>query len=203
MMDYDELDRLITTKLNERGLGEYLVKEKSVLLDFPEEYLAEIVLNDAGRIDEANQALAEVAAQLNRENQKLDYIVRSLWDVEEVKLAPDSTPEAIANLMSQGVFSLRFVATLKSGERVRKEVGVEVAPSAYEELRRLGQPTDENFLKDLVRDYLRLQLSFGGESYWDPMKYPRQRVNDGAVLHLHYHPVPAEKGANQHGQREV
>lgn len=188
-MDYEELDRLIMTKLNERGVREYLVKEKSALLDFPEEYFAEIVLNDAGKIDEANQALAEVAAQLNGENQKLDYIVRSLWEVEEVKLAPDFTPAAIPELMRQGIFSLRFVATLKSGEWVKKEVGVELTPSAYEEMRRLGQPTGENSLKELVSNFLKLQLSFGGESYWDPTRHPRQQLNDGAVLHLHYHPV--------------
>ena len=190
-MDYDELDRLIMAKLNERGLSEHLVKEKSALLDFPEEYYAEIVLDDAGKIDEAKEALAEVAAQLNRENQRLDYIVRPLWEVEEVKLASDSAPEMIPNLMRQGIFSLRFLATLKSGEQVKKEVGVELTPGAYEELRRLGQPTDENSLKDVVRDFLKLQLSFGGESYWDPIRYPRQQLNDGAVLHLHYHPVPA------------
>jgi hypothetical protein len=190
-MEHDELNRLITTKLNETGLGGHLVKEKGQLLEFPGEYFAEIVLNDAGKIEEASQALAEVAAQLNHENQKLDYIVRSLWEVEEVKLAPDFTPEAIPNLMRQGIFSLRFAATLRSGERVKKEVDVELTPGAYEELRRLGQPTDENSLRDLVRDFLSVQLSFGGVSYWDPIRYPRQQLNDGAVLHLHYHPMPA------------
>jgi hypothetical protein len=179
------------SKLSERGLGDNLVKEKTALLGFPEEYYAEIVLDDAGKISAANEALTEVAAQLKRENEKLDYIVRALWKVQEVRLAPDYKAEAIPDLMKQGIFSLRFLATLESGERCKKEVGVELTPSAYEELRRLGQPTDENSLKDVVRDFLKLQLSFGGESYWDPIRYPRQQLNDMAVLHLHYHPVPA------------
>lgn len=189
-MDHADLDRLIMSKLGEKGLGDNLVKDKTALLGFPEEYYAEIVLDDAGKISAANEALTEVAAQLKRENEKLDYVIRALWSVQKVSLAPDYQPEAIPDLMKKGIFSLRFLATLKSGQRV-KEVGVEVTPSAYEELRRLGQPTDENSLKDLVHDFLKLQLSFGGESYWDPERYPSQQLNDGAVLHLHYHPVPA------------
>jgi hypothetical protein len=202
-MDHDELDRLITAKLDQKGLVGHVVKDKSVLLDFPEEYFAEVVLDDAAGIDDANQALSEAAAQLKRENEELDYIVRALWEVGEVRLAPEYKPEAIPELMKQGFFSLRFLATLKSGEQIEKEVGVELTPSAYEELRRLGQPTDENSLKAVVRDFLKVQLSLGGVSYWDPKKYPRQQINDGAVLHLHYHPVPAEKGTNQYGQREI
>jgi hypothetical protein len=179
------------TKLGQKGLGDHLVKEKTALLGFPEEYDAEIVLDDAEKIDEANQVLGEVTERLKRENQKLDYIVRALWEVEEVKLEPAYKPETIPDLMKQRIFSLRFVATLNWGEQPKQEVGVELTPSAYEELRRLGQPTDENSLKDLIRNFLNLQLSFGGESYWDPMRYPGQQLNDGAVLHLHYHPVPA------------
>jgi len=190
MMEHDELNRLMTTKLKKAGLGDHLVKEKSALLGFPDEYYAEIVLDDAAKISAANEALAEVAAQLQRENEKLDYIVRALWEVEGVELAPDYDSGAIPDLMKQGIFSLRFVATLRSGQQVKKEVGVELTPSAYEELRRLGQPIDVDSLKDLVRDFLKLQLSFGGESYWDPIKHPGQQLNDGAVLHLHYHPVP-------------
>lgn len=189
-MEHDELNRLIMTRLNEAGVGHHLVKEKTALLAFPEEDYAEIVLDDAGKIPAANETLSKVAAQLKRENQRLDYIVRALWEVEEVRFAPDHKPEAIPDLMNQGIFSLRFLATLRSGQQV-KEIGVELTPSAYEELRRLGQPTNENSLKDLVRNFLKLQLSFGGESYWDPIRYPGQQLNDGAVLHLHYHPVPA------------
>jgi hypothetical protein len=189
-MERDALNQLIMTKLSETGLEDYLVKGKYQLLEFPEEYFAEIVLSDAGKINKANQALADVAGQLNCENQELDYIVRAVWEVKEVKLAPDSTPAAIPELMKEGVFSLRFVGTLKSGGE-SKEVGVELTPSAYEELRRLGQPTDEDSLKDLIRNFLKLQLAFGGESYWDPIRYPRQQLDDGAVLHLHYHPVAA------------
>jgi hypothetical protein len=190
-MDYDELNRLITTKLNEKGLGAHVVRDKSVLLDFPEDNYAEIVLDDAGKISAANEALAEVAAQLKRENEKLEYIVRALWKVQEVRLAPENKPEAIPELMKPGWFSLRFLATLMSGERDKKEVGVELTPDAYKELRRLGRPTDEDSLKELVGDFLEQRLSLGGESYWDPTRDPYQQLNDRAVLYLHYHPVPA------------
>jgi len=202
-MDRDELNRLITTKLNEKGLGVHVVKDQVKLLDFPEGYLADIVLDDAARIHDTGQVLEEVEAQVKREDERLDYIVRALWEVKEVRLAPESAPEGIAALMSQGVSSLRFIATMKSGINMTKDVDVEITPSAYEALRRLGQPTDTNSLRELVCDFLKAQLSFGGISYWDPIKAPRQKLNGGGVLHLHYHPVPAEKGTNQHGQRKI
>jgi len=201
-MDHEELSKLIMDKLGERGLRENLVKEKTALLDFSEEYYAEVVLDDAGKIGAASQALAEVATHLKRENENFDYVVRALWKVQEVKLAPDYKAEAIPELMKQGIFSLRFVATLGSGQQT-KEVGVELTPSAYHELRRLGRQTAEHALYGLVREFLELELSLGGESYWDPVRYPNRQINDAAVLHLHYHPVPAERGANQNGQREI
>lgn len=189
-MELYEISRLLTTKLDESGLREHVVKEQSHVLGFPEEYFAETVLDDAGKIERAERAIAELAAQLAQQNQKLDYIVRALWQVKEVSLAPGHTAEAIPALMGQGIFSLQFVAILRSGGQDQK-VGVELTPDAYQELRALGQSTDVNSLNGVVRDFLKLQLSLGGESYWDPVKYPRQRINDGAVLHLHYHPVPA------------
>ena len=202
-MDCEQLKRLITAKLNEKGLAVHVVKDKGLLLDLPEGFLVEIVLDDAARIDDASQALAEVETQVKSENEKLDYIVRPLWEVEEVGLASQSAPEGIDNLMRQGNSSLPFIATLKSGKSVRKDVYVEMTPSAYRQLRRLGQATDEDSLREVVGDFLKKQLSFGGISYWDPIKRPRQQLNDGGVLHLHYHPVPAEKGTNLYGQREV
>jgi hypothetical protein len=90
-----------------------------------------------------------------------------------------------------GVLSLpilRFKVTLESGS-TQTDVWVDVTPGGYAQLKQAGQP-DEESLKKVVRDFVAIQLSVGGTSYWDPIRYPRQELNEAAVLYtLHHTPV--------------
>lgn len=188
-MEQVDVDRLIGEKLQAAGLVPYFVKDQSQLLEFPEEYFAEIVLNDGSKVDEATIALDGAREELERRGARLDYIVRALWKVGKDSVVPGYSPAALPDLLRQGLFSLPLRATLESGTR-KQEVGVEISPDGYAELKRIGR-CDDDSLRELVADFLKLQLSLGGTGYWNPTRYPHQEVNAGAVLYLRAHPVSA------------
>ena len=80
--------------------------------------------------------------------------------------------------------SVDFRAVLESGRR-ETEVVVEVGGHALKELReRLGSDDE---LPEAVADFLRLQLSWGGAGYWDPIRYPKQILNGAAASYLLAH----------------
>lgn len=44
--------------------------------------------------------------------------------------------------------------------------------------RDLGGFADE---EDVVREFVRLEVSYGEESYWDPLRYPELELNGDAL----------------------
>lgn len=176
-------DRLATA-----GVLQFVERSRSQLLESPEEFFVETVLTDAAKLQVTEEVFHKLAAEFEAKGVLLDYIVRGLWEVTDVIYEDGQMPAG--EVVKQGIFSARFRATLKSSG-MNQSVWVELTPSGYEELERLGHGTDEELLKSLVRDFLKLQLSIGVASYWDPIRHPRQQFNDGAVLYLHHHPVPA------------
>ncbi len=184
MIEWEELNKLIPEKLKARGLAGHFVRSQGQLLEFPEEYFTEVVLDDAGKVEEAEGVLEEVRAEVERRGRRLDYIVRALWEVADVEALYN--PTALQDVIRQGALSLQFMATLKSGTREQK-VGVEITPDGYEELQRAGT-SDDASLREVVKEFLALQLSLGGTGYWDPIRYPRHQINAGGVLYLRAHP---------------
>ena len=180
-MDPDELYRRILNDIEAGGLGNCLVKDKSQLQEFPEEYFAEIVLNDAGKIDLAKEVLAKVAAELGAKHQKLDYIVRALWQVREVQKIEIPSPTGVPSEM----VAVLFKGTLQSGRRCQ-EVWVAVTPAALGVLRPLV--TKEQALLDLVRAFLLHRLSIGGAGYWDPIREPKRELDEDAARYLRWRP---------------
>jgi hypothetical protein len=180
-MTESELNKSLSERLKSAGLAPYLVREKSQILEFPDGFFAEIVLSDASKLEEANAVVASIRAGVERQGSHLTSIVRAIWSVKQVEgVGP-------ARGASGGIKSaVDFRAVLESGRR-EAEVTVQVGRDALRELRqRLGSDTGA------VADFLRLQLSFGGAGYWDPLRYPTQELNSAAVLYLCAHrPVTA------------
>ena len=186
-MERDEVNRLITERLRAAGLEQYFDKERSQLLEFPEEYFAEVVLNDGSKLEAADKALDGAREEIERRGARLDHVVRALWKVGKESVVPGYNPAALPDVLQQGFFSLPFKATLESGSR-KQQVGVEITPDGYEELKRIGRCNDDS-LQEVVADFLTLQFSIGGAGFWNPIRYPRQEINAGAVLYLLGHPV--------------
>jgi hypothetical protein len=187
-MEQAMLDKTIKENLASAGLLEAVNSEKSQLLEFPEEFFLELVLNDGSKLDETGKLIERVRSLLDSQGVRLAPVVRALWKVRGVsKIYPglvfDETHRG-GGLVSP------FQATLESGS-AHTNVRVDVTPGGYEELKRAGQVDDES-LERIVRDFLTIQLSVGGTSYWDPIRYPRQELNGAAVLYtLHHMPVAA------------
>jgi len=84
---------------------------------------------------------------------------------------------------------------------------VEVTLAALNKLRekfalseRVGSPAwvregdvHEETLKELVREFLDFQLSSGGTSYWDPIRFPKLELKEAAVSYL----MPDSRGFKQ------
>lgn len=183
-MTEHELAKLIAEKFKAAGLLQYLIREKEQLFEVPEGFFVEIVLSDGSKLDEAENLTASVRAEVEAQGSHLISILRAIWSVKKIERDGPSRDK------SGGIkSSVDFRAVLESGMR-ETEVAVEVGRSALKELReRLG--SDDKVL-EAVADFLRLQLSWGGAGYWDPVRYPRQTLNEAAVLYLRTHqPVTA------------
>jgi len=55
-------------------------------------------------------------------------------------------------------------------------------------LRDFGMDKD-TVLGEIVSAFLRLELSLGGESYWDPILYPERTLDENALQYVTMHTV--------------
>lgn len=184
---HDTLEEMIRAV----GLSEAVNWELSQVLDFPDAYFVEVVLNDASKLHEAERVLAKVAGQLGKNGVQVDWIVRALWEVREVEFfGPARSEEGTIRT------ALTFKVLLQSGAR-RQEAYVDVTFAALDRLREKRGITIDvvgwapqrgdvspDALAGVVRDFLTLQLSDGGTSYWDPIRLPRQELTAAAMSYL-------------------
>jgi hypothetical protein len=179
-----ELNKSLSERLRSAGLAPYLVREKGQVLELPDGFFAEIVLSDASKLEEASAVVAAVRAEVEHQGAHLTPIVRAIWSVKQVEsVGPARGASGGAKS------SVDFRAVLESGSRETEAI-VEVGGHARDKLRR----EREKFGSDVqvVTDFLRLQLSFGGAMHWDPVRYPRQELNEAALAYLLAHrPVAA------------
>ncbi len=170
-----------------------LDEHKSQFLEFPDGFFAELVLGDGSKLAEVDRIARELRELLRTQGLELDVIVRSIWAVQSVG-------EPGAKISVSGGFraALTFPVILVSGD-ARVEVEVNVTFQALEEIKRKVaegslEPRDEKAaMKEVIKEFLKLQLSFGGESYWDPIRYPQQELNDSALLYLFGHSLVGKK----------
>jgi hypothetical protein len=182
-MTATELEMVIREELAKAGLWELVNQRKSQFLEFPDGLFAEIVLGDGSRLTDVERVGRGVRESLSKRGIEVDVIVRSIWAVQSVGDA------RLASGVFRGAWS--FPAILASGG-LTTDVEVEVTLLAVDEIKRKlkvsTEPVDESAgIKEVVKEFLKLQLSFGGESYWDPIRNPKQELNDSALLYLFGH----------------
>ncbi len=181
-----ELKRLIQERLSHAGLASYLAERQQQCLEMEDGFFVEIVLKDASKLAEAESIIDEMKAQQAEAGVKIDAVVRALWDVEDVRHA------GMARAEDGGLRAAkRFQARLRSGS-AEQLVEVDLSCGAIEELQRQKAATDPQSMERLVTNFLRLLLSQGGLSYWDPTRYHHQDVGPAAVMYLlHHSPLTA------------
>lgn len=180
-----ELGNLIENRLSAAGLGAYIDDGKEQYLEFPDGFFAEIVLKDGARLSEAQRLVKSIEEELRKQDVELDAIVRATWELVEVRKA---------GLAPGPANGQRFVAILRSGSR-NLEVTVEMPGivlacvlAAFNggSLKDFGADKD-TVLKQIVSAFLRLELSLGGESYWDPILYPERTLDQNALQYVTMH----------------
>ncbi len=177
-MTEPELKQLIFERMKAADLLHYLSEGEQQCFDFPEGFFVEVVVKDGSKLPAVRNIMDSIRAELEQQGVPLDPVVRALWDVKDVQYVgvpvdPESGGPKVA---------LRFRARLRSGER-QAEVKVDVSPSAQAEVRsRLG--ADEETLKKVVRDFLALQLSTGGTSYWNPLDDDHLEMEEMAAAYV-------------------
>jgi hypothetical protein len=187
-----ELETVFRGKLEEAGLAAALNEEKSQFLGLAEGFFAEIVLDDGSKLTVAERIVRSIKEELEERGVSVDSIVRAVWRVKEVSFI------GTARGLSGGLkAALEFEITLESGSR-QCRVSVELTLAALNTLReklalaeKVGLPgwardgdVDEDTLKKIVAEYLAFQLSTGGASYWDPIRFPKLELKESAVSYL-------------------
>ena len=177
-----EVESLLETKLEAAGLSSARRRDLCQFIDLPGGFFAEIVLDDGSLIPRARKAVAELRRQLEAKGLRLDDVVRATWTVS----GADVESVGPARASDGGLRAAeRFKATLVAG-RGSCQVTVDVHTAALEHLReQLGQDDlPDETLRLFVRDFLELELSSGGTSYWDPLLFPEIDLSAAAVSYM-------------------
>jgi hypothetical protein len=186
-----ELEKTVREELTNAGLWADVDERKSQFLEFPDGLFAEIVLNDGAKLAEAERIVRSLTVESRLDRQELDAIVRANWTVQSV----DGPEPAI--VVTGGIRpAWAFTGTLKSGG-LTTGVVVHVTMSAVDAIKRniarSGEAVDEAAaIKEVVKEFLRLRLSYGGESYWDPLDDQPLELNEDALLYW-FSPVSETK----------
>lgn len=201
-----ELGNLIKDRLGAAGLSPYMDEAREQYLEFPEGFFAEVVLNDGSKLFEAQRIVKSVEEELRKQGVELSAIVRAAWEVVRVEKA-GTAPDLLNALRQQGgavaaagsAGAQHLIATLRSGERERSvtvdvtagALGMVIAAFNQGALREYGADRDQA-LVSIVAEFLRLELSYGGASYWDPILHPELTLNENALEYLTMrHPAKA------------
>jgi hypothetical protein len=187
-----ELETILRGELNSAGLGSVLSEERSQFLEMSDGFFAEIVLNDGSSLHMAENLVRRVKDELKHKGVELDAVVRAVWKVKEINFIGP------ARSVSGGLKgALEFEAVLESGSR-ECPISVEVSLAALNVLReklalfdKVGFPgwaedgdVDTDTLRKMVKEFVALQLSFGGASAWDPVLFPKLQITEQAVVYL-------------------
>lgn len=192
-MTASELERLLQQELGKVDLWDSVDQHKSQFLEFPDGLFAEIVFVDGSRLPQGERVLQEVKWVLREKGVELDAIVRAAWSVQSIG---DPGP---ARGLSGGIRAAwAFPVTLVSGQATTP-VEVDVTYLAVLEIRNKllggseGSQDEKGVMKEVVREFLKLELSLGGESYWDPIRYPQRELNEAALSYLLLHGAVGKK----------
>jgi hypothetical protein len=178
-MNVVEVHDLLFEKLQANGVAESVHRELSQVLDFPEEFFVEVVLRDASKMPQAERAILEVTEILKEKGIDLNAIVRAIWEVKEI----ESEGAAYGSTgVPRSAFCFRVL--LRSGAR-EESVHINVTRAATEELgRKAGVDPSREMLEQLVREFVKMRVSVGGMSYWDPLRVPERDLTAAGMTYL-------------------
>lgn len=192
-MTSTELEKLIRDELTKAGLWGSVDRHKSQFLEFPDGLFAEIVLSDGSKLEDAEGVLHGLQESQKKQGVELDTIVRADWTVQSIN-DPRPAIGISGGIRAAWAFP---VALVSGGATVTVEVDVTYA--AILEIRnKLMQSSDKSLdekmvVKEVVKEFLKLELSLGGESYWDPIRYPQRELNEAALSYLLFHGAVGKK----------
>lgn len=170
-MSAEQIRTEIERKLQCANLLPFVDLKDSQFLDIPETFV-EIVLNDAGKVEEVRQAL-------NGLQTPVDLRIHPVWQIESI-----GDPELVIS-PSAGISIARLIAVrLRSGS-LTTVVQVSVSWEAEEELKKILGTEKPDFLKDLTREFVENRLKWGGRSYWDPRLHERLEIGAERALNLY------------------
>ena len=188
-MTSTEVERLIREELVAAGLWQTVDQYKSQFLEFPDGFFAEIVLTDGSKLVDVGSVVRQVEENLRKQGTELDVIVRSIWTVKEIGEPP------YGNQLGR----FRVPVTLTSGAETRKidvDVLYEVVLDIKNRIAGKGL-AETSAIKEVVREFVEMELALGGESYWDPIQYPRREINESALSYLFMHTSVAQSLGTQ------
>jgi len=185
-MTATELEKVVREGLSRNGLWELVDRHKSQFLEFPDGLFAEIVLVDAAKLEDTEVVLQEIRQSLKRQGSELDAIVRANWTIESIG-DPSPARASSGGIRAAWAFPVKLVCGGAAAQ-----VEVDVTYSALLEIRNrlvgASESGDEkSIMKDVVREFLNLELRLGGASYWDPIRYPQKELNEAALSYLLIH----------------
>ncbi len=179
-----DLEQSVKDSLRQAGLLEYLDEQETQFLEFPGSWFVEIVVKDGSKLAEVESIVQKFKANLQRNQAvELDEIVRAQWNVAKIERVG-------ASVSFPGLEpAVRFTAVLESGS-LSCIVTVDVTEAAIGVTReKVGKTkvSEEAALREIVGEFMRLQLSHGGASYWDPRRDSRLELNAAALMYLFGH----------------
>lgn len=176
-MTVEQLNTRLNSELERSGLQASFVRDKSQVLEMSDGFFLELVINNWARLQDASGVAKRLQDAVKNDKERLDYVVRALWEVEEI-----GDPVIAYGENGSPRTAVQYPVVLRSGEK-RIQVGVEVTYLASEHLKELGF-RNRNDVKQLIRTYIEKQLRLGGTSYWDPEKYPVVEINSSTASYV-------------------
>ena len=179
--EFAEFSSLVQQKLEQTGLIDFLDESVSTCIENGFEFFVELVLNDGSEIKRGEDLILEIAKAFNEEHKdiRVTGVVRAHWSIKNITYRGNCHDES-GLLKSSECFGVE----LESGKG-RQVVEVEVTPSGFDEIaRRLG--TGNYFVEQVIRKLLEHDLRKGGESFWHPIRHPKQYLNDVAAHAMIY-----------------
>jgi hypothetical protein len=189
-MTSSEVEKLIRAKLQDSSLLDVIDEFKSQFLEFPDGFFVELVLTDGAKLVDVERIGREVRESLRKQNVDLDVIVRAIWTVKEV--GDPCTPPDSSGKPQLGRW--RVLVTLASGGLTRR-VEVDVLYAVVQDIKNriAGNGwSDASAIKEVVREFIEMELALGGESYWDPIRDSKQEISGSALSYLFMHTPVAQ-----------
>jgi len=189
-MTVTDLEQSVRGALQQAGLLEYLDEGQTQFLEFPDGWFAEIVVRDGSRLAEVERVVERYKERLRRNDAgELDEIIRPLWTVAKIERAGPSV--SFPGLEP----AIRFAVTLRSGN-LGCEVQVDLTEGALALIRERLHDTkapEDTALQEIVREFVNLELSHGGQSYWSPRRDPHLELGTAGFMYLMGHRDPTRR----------